>query len=115
MVGGDLLTLCILVQALRDLADPAEGVYNATALLEERLAYIKVMLDKYQKLPGSRPGQLVAVPTGQAQLAVVGQEDVSGPNLLNTVVTAIKNATGGEESEGSSFGTDDRKQVRNLC
>lgn len=38
--------------ALRDLADPAEGVYNATALLDERLKYIIGMLDKYQKVPG---------------------------------------------------------------
>jgi len=41
-----------MVQALRDLADPAEGVYNATALLDERLKYIIGMLDKYQKVPG---------------------------------------------------------------
>ena len=41
-----------LLQALRDLADPAEGVYNATALLDERLKYIIGMLDKYQKVPG---------------------------------------------------------------
>ena len=40
------------VQALRDLANPAEGVYNATALLDERLKYIIGMLDKYQKVPG---------------------------------------------------------------
>ncbi len=37
---------------MRDLADPAEGVYNATALLDERLKYIIGMLDKYQKVPG---------------------------------------------------------------
>ena len=42
----------MLLQALRDLADPAEGVYNATALLDERLKYIIGMLDKYQKVPG---------------------------------------------------------------
>lgn len=41
-----------MLQALRDLADPAEGVYNATALLDERLKYIIGMLDKYQKVPG---------------------------------------------------------------
>lgn len=40
------------MQALRDLADPAEGVYNATALLDTRLKYIIGMLDKYQKVPG---------------------------------------------------------------
>ena len=37
---------------MRDLADPAEGVYNATALLDTRLKYIIGMLDKYQKVPG---------------------------------------------------------------
>lgn len=41
-----------MLQALRDLADPAEGVYNATALLDTRLKYIVGMLDKYQKVPG---------------------------------------------------------------
>ena len=41
-----------MLQALRDLADPAEGVYNATALLDTRLKYIIGMLDKYQKVPG---------------------------------------------------------------
>jgi hypothetical protein len=45
--------------ALRDLADPAEGVYNATALLDTRLSYIISMLDKYQKLPGG-PGRTSA-------------------------------------------------------
>lgn len=43
---------CYTLQALRDLADPAEGVYNATALLDTRLKYIIGMLDKYQKVPG---------------------------------------------------------------
>ena len=48
----------MLLQALRDLADPAEGVYNATALLGDRLAFLISMLDKYQKLPSraSAPG-----------------------------------------------------------
>lgn len=46
------LDLSLTLQALRDLADPAEGVYNATALLDERLKYIIGMLDKYQKVPG---------------------------------------------------------------
>ena len=47
-----LLEVAYGMQALRDLADPAEGVYNATALLDERLKYIIGMLDKYQKVPG---------------------------------------------------------------
>ncbi|KAK9864900.1 hypothetical protein WJX84_009860 [Apatococcus fuscideae] len=38
--------------ALRDLADPVEGVYNATALLETRLAYLNSVLEKHRKLPG---------------------------------------------------------------
>ena len=41
-----------LLQALRDLADPVEGVYNATALLETRLAYLNSVLEKHRKLPG---------------------------------------------------------------
>ena len=43
------------MQALRDLADPQEGVYNATALLAERLSYIVSMLNKYEKLPSRAP------------------------------------------------------------
>jgi hypothetical protein len=41
----------VIMQALRDLADPHEGVYNATALLSERLGYINSMLNKFEKLP----------------------------------------------------------------
>lgn len=41
-----------MLQALRDLADPVEGVYNATALLETRLAYLNSVLEKHRKLPG---------------------------------------------------------------
>jgi hypothetical protein len=44
-----------MAQALRDLADPQEGVYNATALLAERLSYIVSMLNKYEKLPSRAP------------------------------------------------------------
>lgn len=43
------------VQLLRDLADPAEGIYNATSLLGERLSYITTMLNKYEKLPVRAP------------------------------------------------------------
>lgn len=50
-VGPQLTSGSPLLQALRDLADPAEGVYNATALLGDRLAFIGGMLDKYQNLP----------------------------------------------------------------
>ena len=75
-----------MLQALRDLADPAEGVYNATALLETRLSYVKMMLDKYQKLPSSRPGMAPA-----ATLAVPApSEEVSSNTLLNRAVTAIQ-------------------------
>ena len=83
------------MQALRDLADPAEGVYNATALLEERLSYVKVMLDKYQKLPTAKPGQAATHPVS-ASVAVAGPEDATSPGLLNSVVTAIKSAVGDE-------------------
>ena len=84
------------LQALRDLADPAEGVYNATALLETRLSYVCNMLDKYQKLPNSRPMQAGGP---SASLAVTAPEEVSGSTLLSSVVTAIKNVTTGEEHE----------------
>lgn len=52
------LKLASALQALRDLADPAEGVYNATALLGDRLTFLIAMLDKYQNLPSraSAPG-----------------------------------------------------------
>lgn len=88
-------------QALRDLADPAEGVYNATALLETRLSYVKMMLDKYQKLPSSRPG--VASPTSTLTVTAPSEE-VSGSTLLNSVVSAIqdgiKDLAPGSELEG---------------
>ncbi|KAK9835192.1 hypothetical protein WJX81_004896 [Elliptochloris bilobata] len=49
--------MSFVIMLLRDLADPAEGIYNATSLLGERLSYITTMLNKYEKLPlwcGSR-------------------------------------------------------------
>ena len=52
---GSALTSPARFQALRDLADPQEGVYNATALLAERLSYIVSMLNKYEKLPSRAP------------------------------------------------------------
>lgn len=89
---------------MRDLADPAEGVYNATALLETRLSYVKMMLDKYQKLPTHRPGQAV----GQsASLAIAGPEEASGSSLLSSVVSAIKHVASGEDSDV----VDERHQV----
>ena len=91
-----LITLLKCLQALRDLADPAEGVYNATALLETRLSYVCNMLDKYQKLPSSRPMQNGGP---SASLAVTVPEEVSGSTLLSSVVTAIKNVSTGEDSE----------------
>ena len=84
------------LQALRDLADPAEGVYNATALLETRLSYVIMMLDKYQKLPTIRP---VHASGPSASLAVTAPEEISGSTLLSSVVSAIKNVTTGEDSE----------------
>ena len=92
------------MQALRDLADPAEGVYNATALLEVRLSYIKVMLDKYQKLPSSAQVPVAASPQAVgAQVSVPAGKEVSAPKLLNSVVSAIKSVAAGEEVE---FGED---------
>jgi hypothetical protein len=97
------------LQALRDLADPAEGVYNATALLETRLSYVKMMLDKYQKLPSSRPG--TASPT--TTLSLTAPEEVSGNTLINSVVSAIqdgiKELSSSELDEADSG--EERKQV----
>lgn len=62
------------------------------------------MLDKYQKLPGSR--QMHA--TGpSASVAVTAPEEVSGSTLLSSVVTAIKNVATGEEADVH----DDKQQV----
>lgn len=92
-------SMMAVLQALRDLADPAEGVYNATALLETRLSYIKVMLDKYQKLPNNRA--TAAIPGAVAHVSLAASEEVSGPNLLNSVVTAIKTVAGVEEIDAA--------------
>ena len=102
-----LLNFDGLLQALRDLADPAEGVYNATALLETRLSYVCNMLDKYQKLPSSRP-----IHNGgpSASVALTAPEEVSGSTLLSSVVTAIKNVASGEEHEV----VEDKRQVQCL-
>ena len=39
------------VQVLNDLADPSEGVYSATALMEERLGYTHRMLARHYQMP----------------------------------------------------------------
>lgn len=83
-------------------------MYNATALLEERLSYVKVMLDKYQKLPTGRGVPPPATAPASVQVSVASQEEVSPPKLLNTVVTAIKNAASGNEEVDSG----ERSQVR---
>ncbi len=36
---------------LNDLADPSEGVYSATALMEERLSYTHRMLARHYQMP----------------------------------------------------------------
>ncbi len=38
-------------QVLNDLADPSEGVYSATALMEERLGYTHRMLARHYQMP----------------------------------------------------------------
>ena len=43
------LILCL--QVLNDLADPSEGVYSATALMEERLSYTHRMLARHYQMP----------------------------------------------------------------
>ncbi len=51
VVSSLLANLC---QALRDLADPQEGVYNATALLAERLSYLDVNAEQVRE--AAQPG-----------------------------------------------------------
>jgi len=50
-------------QLLRDLSDPSEGMYDATALLGERLSYITTMLNKYEKLPVRAPASSAVLGT----------------------------------------------------
>ena len=45
------LTPSLPVQVLNDLADPSEGVYSATALMEERLGYTHRMLARHYQMP----------------------------------------------------------------
>ena len=66
------------MQALRDLADPAEGVYNATALLGDRLAFIGSMLDKYQKLPSRTAAPTPNMVAGMPVPAAAVEDDSAG-------------------------------------
>ena len=81
-----------MLQALRDLADPAEGVYNATALLDTRLKYIIGMLDKYQKVPGgpARVSNYLSAGAPVKQDADAEQSDSS---------SATQSSDGAEQSE----------------
>lgn len=81
-----------LLQALRDLADPAEGVYNATALLDTRLKYIIGMLDKYQKVPGgpARVSNYLSAGAPTKQEAEAEQSEAS---------SATQTPDGAEQSE----------------
>lgn len=81
-----------LLQALRDLADPAEGVYNATALLDTRLKYILGMLDKYQKVPGgpARVSNYLSAGAPSKQEAEAEQSDSS---------SATQTSDGAEQSD----------------
>lgn len=81
-----------MLQALRDLADPAEGVYNATALLDTRLKYIIGMLDKYQKVPGgpARVSNYLSAGVPIKQEADAEQPDSS---------SATQSSDGAEQSE----------------
>ena len=89
-----------MLQALRDLADPAEGVYNATALLDTRLKYIIGMLDKYQKVPGG-PARVsnylsAGVPTNKQE----AESDSSS--------SSVQSSDGADQSEqtiGEQLGT----------
>ncbi|KAK9808341.1 hypothetical protein WJX73_003840 [Symbiochloris irregularis] len=72
--------------ALRDLADPAEGVYNATALLGDRLLYIQSMLDKYQKIPTRTNTSPMALVTGQASSSSSNGKGSSKPETERSLV-----------------------------
>ncbi|KAK9817103.1 hypothetical protein WJX72_009594 [[Myrmecia] bisecta] len=88
--------MAFVLCALRDLADPVEGAYNATALLDDRLGYIKAMLDKYQKLPG-RPANASSTYVYAAVPAVSPLEDA-----LAGKASAAPRAEGPEAGEAPS-------------
>ncbi len=79
-------------QLLRDLSDPSEGMYDATALLGERLSYITTMLNKYEKLPVRAP----------ASSAVLGTS-VSPSSLED----ALRGANGGGPEDAGDAGEDE--------
>ena len=90
-----------MLQALRDLADPAEGVYNATALLGDRLLYIQSMLDKYQKLPTRSSTAPMALVAGGADRDEAGQP--AAATLTEKFTNMIgKFAAGEEESQAEA-------------
>lgn len=84
------------MQALRDLADPAEGVYNATALLGDRLLYIQSMLDKYQKIPTRTSTSPMALVTGQVDESAQQQP----ASLTEKFTSMIGKFAGGEDESG---------------
>ncbi|KAL0031543.1 hypothetical protein WJX77_006192 [Trebouxia sp. C0004] len=86
--------------ALRDLADPAEGVYNATALLDERLKYIIGMLDKYQKVPG-----------GPAR---VSNYLAAGVPLSSSSKQDAKESSDADQSEASQAQTDSSESEQTI-
>lgn len=88
------------MQALRDLADPAEGVYNATALLDERLKYIIGMLDKYQKVPGG-PARVSNYLTAGVPLSSSSNKDA-------------KEASDADQSESSQAQTDSSESEQTI-
>lgn len=92
------------MQALRDLADPHEGVYNATALLSERLSYINSMLNKYEKLPSRAP--TAATTVGSSVPAGTIEEATAKPAFAG-IASLI---TGGEDAAASSSSGDASQQ-----
>ena len=98
------------IQALRDLADPHEGVYNATALLSERLSYINSMLSKYEKLPSRAPTVAATIGTsvpsntiedasqkagGGGLLSMIGAAD-----FIEDAAEALSDKDSGDSSDG---------------
>ena len=76
------------LQALRDLADPHEGVYNATALLSERLSYINSMLSKYEKLPSRAPTVAATIGTSVPSNTIEDASKPGGGGLLGIIGAA---------------------------
>ena len=94
---------------MRDLADPAEGVYNATALLGDRLLYIQSMLDKYQKLPTPRTASpIAALVTGSAPQS----DDAAPASLTERFTTMIGKFATADESTSENGDKAQSKEVR---